>query len=588
MLTTIVGKDAPLETSIEHFKNIFQLLGLEITEKDWLNPIENVYSVHIELTSCPSIYSNGKGSSEKAALASAYGELCERLATHMCFSDYYLGYDNSNDDFVHFKDEKWTKIDEEHPEIPNDILNASLRKFYSQNADLSLFDLVDVQASSFERGVCSIPFTNARNGEIVYFPVHLLTNLYGSNGMSAGNTQYEALVQGLSEIVERYTKREILRYGFALPQIPDSILRKYPKSYETLQILQSEDIKVLAYDASLGGRFPVVCIVLFNQRNGTTLASFGAHPIFEVALDRTVTELLQGRSLSDVDDFDEPTFSLDKTADPVNIESQFVSSSGLLPISMFKSLPDFKFVPWDFSGSTYDQYKALRYIIDKLGFDVYIRAYPFLGVNVYRTIVPGMSEIYPLDDLVYNNTNRAIDFQESLLLLPECDEDEETFKSYLGELESEDIANEELVCSNLGILPEEKSAWETLRFGELKCLIALKAKDYGSALNYANWTINFNRVSFTFDRLRFYQCLIKVLECLVEPTLNLNDYKDALRLIYSKETFERVLAHVNGTEQFYDLNASDLNLKGFLKHQALIDVYKIIKEQDLKYVEKTI
>ena len=103
-----------------------------------------------------------------------------------------------------------------------------------------------------------------------------------------------------------------------------------------------------------------------------------------------------------------------------------------------------------------------------------------------------------------------------------------------------------------------------------------------------NWTINFNRVSFTFDRLRFYQCLIKVLECLVEPTLNLNDYKDALRLIYSKETFERVLAHVNGTEQFYDLNASDLNLKGFLKHQALIDVYKIIKEQDLKYVEKTI
>lgn len=126
-------------------------------------------------------------------------------------SDYYLGLDNSNAPYVHFKDEKWTVIDQNDPQIPNDVLNSSLRKFYSEGTDLNLEDLVDLQSSAFSRGVCSIPFTNARNGEVVYFPVNLLDNLYGSNGMSEGNTEYEALVQGLSEIIERYVKRKLLK-----------------------------------------------------------------------------------------------------------------------------------------------------------------------------------------------------------------------------------------------------------------------------------------------------------------------------------------------------------------------------------------
>ena len=212
-MTTIVGKDAPLEQSIEKFEKILAKLNLEVTLSDWLNPVDNVFSVNLSVTSCPCIYSNGKGSSKLAATASAYGELFERLATHMVFSDFYLGLDNSNAPFVHFKDEKWSVINQDDPSLPNDVLNASLRKYYSENINLSLEDLVDLQSSSYSRGVCSIPFTNARNGEVVYFPVNLLDNLYGSNGMSEGNTEYEALVQGLSEIIERYVKREIIKRG---------------------------------------------------------------------------------------------------------------------------------------------------------------------------------------------------------------------------------------------------------------------------------------------------------------------------------------------------------------------------------------
>lgn len=578
-MTTIVGKDAPLEQSIEHFENILQKLKIKVREKNWLNPVPDVFSVHLDIESCPSIYSNGKGSSKLAAKASAYGELFERMATHLSFSDFYLGLDNANAPYVHFKDEKWTVIEEDGDhQIPNDILNSSLRKFYTQDCDLKIDDLIDLQSSSFSRGVCSIPFTNARNGEIVYFPVNLLDNLYGSNGMSAGNTEYEALVQGLSEIIERYVKREIITRGIALPVIPDEILSKYEKSYNSLNTIDGDGLKTVCYDASLGGKFPVVCVVLFNQKNGTCFASFGAHPIFEVALDRTVTELMQGRTLCDLDNFDEPNFDLELTSDIVNIESHFVDSTGLLPMQMFRKIPDYRFVAWDFSGNTHEQYKALRYMIAKLGFDIYVRSYNYLGVCVYRTIVPGMSEIYPTDDLIYNNTNSGIDFQEALLSLPESKETEDIYASYLEELENEDIDNDQHVCQLLGILPDDKSTWASLRMGELRCLIALAAKNYDSALNYATWTVNYNQNDFSLDKLRFYKCLIKVLECKVTGSLNETDYLEGFDKLYGSRTLENVLSHVNGTARFNGLTASDLNLRGFKAHQELVRIYNVLKD----------
>lgn len=582
-MTQILGKDAPVEQSIAHFEEILKKLNISVTESNWMNPLEDVYSVNLSVTSCPTLYSNGKGSSRLAARASAYGELFERLATHMEFSDYYLGLDNSNAPFVHFKDEKWTNIEENQNQIPNEILNASLRKFYTQECDLTLENLVDLQSSSYSRGVCSIPFTNARNGEIVYFPVNLLDNLYGSNGMSEGNSEYEALVQGLSEIIERHVKREIIKKGLALPAVPDEILQKYEKSYKSLKVLQGDGLKVVCYDASLGGKFPVVCIVMFNQRNGTCFASFGAHPIFEVALDRTITELMQGRSFSDLDNFDEPDFDLNKTSDIVNLESHFVDSTGILPMQMFRKIPDYRFVAWDFSGSTKEQYKALRYMIAKLGFDIYIRSYNYLGVYVYRTIVPGMSEIYPVDDLVYNNTNLGIDFQDALLSLPDTDETEETYESYLQELENEEFDNDTNVCSLLGVLPDEKSSWENLRMGELKCLVALAAKNYEAASEYAKWTLLYNNESMSLENRAFYQCIIKITDCLTTGSLKLEDYIDGLKLLYGEKTVENALDHIEGRKRFNNLVGSDLNMKSFTAHQELIRIYNILKEAQSSY-----
>ena len=40
-------------------------------------------------------------------------------------------------------------------------------------------------------------YTRQRDGKDIYIPVNVIGNIFVSNGMSAGNTKFEARVQGL-------------------------------------------------------------------------------------------------------------------------------------------------------------------------------------------------------------------------------------------------------------------------------------------------------------------------------------------------------------------------------------------------------
>jgi ribosomal protein S12 methylthiotransferase accessory factor len=159
------------------------------------------------------------------------------------------------------------------------------------------------------------------DGETVYFPSNLIENLFASNGMSAGNTLAEAQVQCLSEIFERAVKREILEGEIALPDVPQDVLAKYPGILAGIQGLEEQGFPVLVKDASLGGQYPVMCVTLMNPRTGGVFASFGAHPSFEVALERSLTELLQGRSFEGLNDLPQPTFVSQAVTEPNNLLS---------------------------------------------------------------------------------------------------------------------------------------------------------------------------------------------------------------------------------------------------------------------------
>ena len=88
--TFILGKDAALEDSIEKMQTKLKAIGFDIEEASWLNPVPNVWSVHIRDKSCNMCFTNGKGSTKKAALASALGEFL-KVSCNYFFADWYLG-----------------------------------------------------------------------------------------------------------------------------------------------------------------------------------------------------------------------------------------------------------------------------------------------------------------------------------------------------------------------------------------------------------------------------------------------------------------------------------------------------------------
>ncbi len=571
--TFIPGKDAALEESIEKFQQKLTALGFNIEEASWLNPVPNVWSVHIRDKDCPQCFSNGKGASKKAALASALGEYFERLSTNYFWTDFYLGQDIANGDFVHYPNEKWFPIEDEAL-LPQGILDDRLFEHFDPNQELTPELLVDLQSGNYERGIVALPYVRQSDQQTVYIPQSIISNLYVSNGMSAGNSQFEARVQGLSEVFERYVKNKIIAEAISLPLIPQEVMARYPSIQAAIDKLEQEGFPILAYDASLGGKYPVICVILLNPTNGTCFASFGAHPKFQVALERTVTELLQGRSLKDLDVFSPPSFNNDDVAEHANLETHFIDSSGLISWDLFKDTPDYDFVDWNFSGKdTHEEYDNLMAIFRAEKKDVYIMDYNHLGVYACRIIVPGMSDIYPADDLIYANSNMGMDWREILLDLPHFHHDPETYQELLDELDEQGIDDATRVREFIGIVAPKASGWTTLRIGELKSMLYLALGDLEMALDWANWAYNMNSSVFTAERANYYRCLISSLELFMDSQRDPQQYRMVFEKMYGKEAVAFAWSAIQGGNPFYNLPASDETLANFSEHQKLLAAY---------------
>lgn len=571
--TFIPGKDAALEDSIARFQNKLQDLGFNIEEASWLNPVPHVWSVHIRDRDCPLCFTNGKGASKKAALASALGEYFERLSTNYFFADFWLGKEIASGDFVHYPNEKWFAVPDDES-LPEGILDPRLRAFYDPDQALTASGLIDLQSGHTERGICALPFTRQSDQQTVCIPMNIIGNLYVSNGMSAGNTANEARVQGLSEVFERYIKNRIIAEAISLPAIPDAVMQRYPDVTEAIARLEAEGFPIFAYDASLGGKYPVICVVLFNPANGTCFASFGAHPDFGVALERTVTELLQGRSLKDLDVFTPPTFDDEEVAEHANLETHFIDSSGLISWDLFKETADYDFVDWSFAGSTEQEFATLMAIFAAEDQDVYIADYEHLGVYACRIIVPGMSDIYPAEDLVLANNSMGAGIRETLLSLPDSNWNPEEYLDLIGQLDDEGFDDFTRVRELLGLATGKDNGWYTLRVGELKAMLALAGGDLDQALIWTEWTMEFNSSIFTPERANYYRCLQTLLLLAMEDERDPVQYHHAFLRMYGESAMEAASAAISGESPFYGLQPVDETLQAFPAHQSLLAAYE--------------
>ncbi len=583
--TFITGKDAALEDSIASFQHKLKTLGFNIEEASWLNPVPNVWSVHIRDADCPQCFSNGKGASKKAALASALGEYFERLSTNYFWADFYLGQEIANSDFVHYPSEKWFAIEDEALP-PAEMMDDFLWEYFDPNGELTPELLVDLQSGNYDRGIVALPYVRQSDNQTVYIPQSIIANLFVSNGMSAGNTKNEARVQGLSEVFERFVKNRIISEAISLPEIPQSVIESYPTIKASIEKLEQEGFPILCYDASLGGEFPVICVILLNPNNGTCFASFGAHPNFQVAFERTVTELLQGRSLKDLDVFAPPSFNNEDVAEHANLETHFIDSSGLISWDLFKKDADYPFVHWDFSGTTEQEFNHLMAIFNKYKQPVYIMDYEHLGVYACRILAPGMSNIYPSDDLIYANNNMGMDWREILLDLPHFHHDKETYQELLDELDEQGIDDLTRVREFIGIVAEKGSAMQTLRIGELKSMLHLALGNLEEALDWANWTANMNGSVFSAERNNYYRCLIQSIELFLDKNREPAQYRSVFEKMYGSQAVEFAWNAINGGNPFNGLTASDEALENMVAHQKLLNAYRKLQKAKVNPISR--
>jgi ribosomal protein S12 methylthiotransferase accessory factor len=566
--TFIKGKDRDLESSIDGMLGKLAELGIEVEEASWLNPVANVYSVHIRDKDCGLMFTNGKGASRKACLASALGEYFERLSCNYFFADFYLGDQLEQWPFVHYPDERWFSVEDER--MPEQLLDEGLWDFYDPERALKPEQLFEMNSGAGERGICAVPYVRQRDAKTLWFPVNIIGNLYVSNGMSAGNTEHEARVQGLSEVFERYVKNKIIAEGLCLPEVPNRVIDRFPKIRAALDELAGHGYHLRVADASLGGRYPVMSVTLINPRDGSVFASFGAHPCFEVALERTVTELLQGRGLDQLDGFQPPSFDLDEVADHHNLETHFIDSSGLIAYDFFRSTADFDFVDWDHDASTGDEFEYLCKVIHELGHDIYISDYRHLNVYACRILVPGMSEIYPVDDLLWSNNNEGALFRESILSLKKASTDD--WATLLEQLEEGGYNDVQRVAEFIGVAPDPGSVWAGLRIGELKAMLCLALADHHQALVWVDWCLHMEQLEE--DRMRLYRCLHALLQIVLDERRSIEQYADSLALMYGEPTLQDAIGIVEGRERFHGLHSPGLSLDGFENHQRLLAGYE--------------
>ncbi|WP_042145325.1 MULTISPECIES: OsmC domain/YcaO domain-containing protein [unclassified Pseudoalteromonas] len=566
--TFILGKDLPLEQTISDMTSILAALGMKIEISSWRNIVPNVWSLHIRDAASPMCFTNGKGATKEGALCSALGEFIERLNCNFFYNDQFLGEEIANSDFVHYPNEKWFKL-EEDDSLPTDILDEYCREIYDPEGELCGSNLIDTNSGNSERGICSIPYVRQSDGETVYFPSNLIENLFLSNGMSAGNNFVEAKVQCLSEIFERAVKRQIIEQEIVLPDVPKDVITKFPSIVAGIEGLEAQGFPVVVKDASLGGQFPVMCVTLMNPKTGGVFASFGAHPSFEVALERSLTELLQGRSFEGLNDVPKPTFNSLAVSEPENFVEHFIDSTGTISWKFFSAKYDFEFIEWDFSGTNEEETASLFGILKDLGKECYIAEFSDLG-TACRILVPDYSEVYPVEDLIWDNTNKSLNYREDILNLHSLSDD--ALASLAERLEDSQLDNYTDIITLIGIEFDENTVWGQLTILELKILIYLALGELEDAIELVETFLQFN--DNTVERGLFYQAINAVLEVTLDEELELEDYIPNFNRMFGEENMKHVVGSITGDVRFFGLTKTSMKLEGLDKHLRLIESYK--------------
>lgn len=551
-------KECTPKETIKRIKNILAGIGIATVESTWCSFEGKWHSVRVEIEELPGIGTNGKGITEEFALASAYGELMERIETGVLLKPLFRG-DTRRD--YYSKDQKVLDINQ-IDYFQNNVIKHAM----DQNTFKSYIRLMekDNQYRTF------VPFFNITHGKTEHLPIKIIEFVAGTNGTCAGNTPYEALVHGICEILERYVHKEIFKSNLRLPTIPLSELKEF-SSYSYLETLIKYNYLPIVKDCSLGGKYPVVGVLLLDPSRTRYSFRIASDLDFDIALQRCMTEMFQGIQLNDkfhlkrmmiIECNDSLSDKSDWTAtrDIGGIQTcrykEWVRSLemglGKINISIFNNNQDSKYFKKPFIKGEFTNKHAFDYLIKLVsenGYEIYVRNYSYLEFPVYRVYIPGLSECISLN------------FEEVELL----ENRDEYVKTFLNMNEGDDRDIERLMTA----IEHYKKGATFSSDGVVKCMypIAFKGADYNKAYDRLIALISYIKLKdfgkafdALMDQMHFYGSIKNNYQYTFALLIYLknrkegvceDDIKNAISNIYGQEIYRMIENDMEDVDSLY-------------------------------------
>lgn len=411
-----IRKEKDVNSTVKNIKNILSDLGFDVIIRDTYHIGSNLYSVRLEFAFLPGIGVNGKGITYEAALASAYAEFMERLQSRVLIRP---NYGSKSNPVFYFSDEFLSKDD----------ANSALVFIFSNIKDSKTKEMLNLMINNKDRYqvVSKYYHINSKTNQLI--PPRIVSLLCRSNGLSSGNTYEEALVQATCEVIERYVTMEIFKQQGQVNSVNHKSLPIIGASYYK-QLFESLGLEMAIKDCTLGGKFPALGVLIYNQQNMEYKLSIGCDPDINIAFQRAVTELVQGMEVSknrntlrlnkmNLTKPDSTFIWEDKKESPYwQWQKEYIHRSGSYPAGiLYNEFSDSFQVLAPFIKEKGNNIQAWAFIKESLisqGYQLYIKDYSYLEFPTIRVYIPGMSEIELLDStnamfyINYDNINRFL------------------------------------------------------------------------------------------------------------------------------------------------------------------------------------
>ena len=291
--------DLPSNT-VRKIKDGFRKLELDV-EYAPFQVSDNIYWGRIWIDSIR-IVCNGKGITPELAEASAYAELAERFSAGL----FYPVFEERvrfnipalyNEETNRFLNYEWMDgyVHAHQDELEENILR--IEDLLANERHLTDTDIENIKNSRMARHWVD-GFSVTRE-ETVKVPVNFVTYIHASNGMAAGNTMEEAMIQASCEIFERHAQIQIIKPEKTVPSIdPDSVNNAVIQ--DMIKFYQRNKVDVIIKDLSFGGVLPCIGVLFINNnlspdRLEHKILIPGVSFNMDEGLTRCFTESMQGR-----------------------------------------------------------------------------------------------------------------------------------------------------------------------------------------------------------------------------------------------------------------------------------------------------